>query len=97
MLTSLGAGHFIPYLFSSLNCLYSTKFRQQLQQGDPIKGKQIQCSSSTNAHNLSCTAVRQSGSNSALGTFLGRKDKKNAIRMAILRSAKAESDLQKLN
>lgn len=76
MLPSPGAGRFSPYLFSSLNCLHATKFCQQLHQGDPIKGKWTQCSSSTNAHNLNCTAVGQSGSNSALGNFLGRNKKK---------------------
>lgn len=94
MLPSLGAGHFYPYLFSSLNFLHSTKFCQQLHQGDSIKSKWTQCSSSTNAQNLNCTAVGQSGSNSALGflvclwVFLGGK----AIRTAIL-SARAESGL----
>lgn len=67
MLPSLGAGHFYPYLFSSLNFLHSTKFCQQLHQGDSIKSKWTQCSSSTNAQNLNCTVVGQSGSNSALG------------------------------
>lgn len=100
MLPPLGTGHFYPYLFSSLNCLHSTKFCQQLHQGDSIKSKWTQCSSSTNAQNLNCTAVGQSGSNSALGIlgfffvfvclvfFEGGK----AIRMAIL-SARAESGL----
>lgn len=77
ILPSLGAGHFFPYLFSSLNCLHSTKFCQHLHQWDPIKGKWAQCSSFTNAHNLNCTAVGQSRSHSALGTFLGRKKKIN--------------------
>lgn len=46
------------------------------------------------AYNLNCTAVGQSGSNIALGTFLGRREKKNgAIRIAILLSVRTESDL----
>lgn len=86
MLPSLGAAYFFRVCFLPWIVFIQPNSVSSYTRGTLLKANGFSVLP-PQAYNLNCTAVGQSGSNIALGTFLGRREKKNgAIRIAILLS-----------